>query len=485
MNHYVISPNVVLIRQDADLVDTFSELNERLAWRELTTNLRSCEEPPYLFFRITLNLRPGSVTYAGFSTGAPFMLTRDKDVKKRAYFLRHWIRQVDAKENADVPLENVPHLSVAVQGDYMIARVTIDRPLVPADVFKSVPFATWMFQIVEVDAVIQGAPGIRFAFSIERTVIGEEREVVSAAGIELKSKGPIKQADGANTGPKRSTQPPPPRSSPPTLVRPARPMPHMVHPPMQQFSQQRSSLGFNSMNMRASPGLYPVSSYSHGSSRQSAPGMRQNVPSRPQYTPSNPLRAPSRSYNRLPAVSNGGSAISSSDNLRPVIHPYLRLWEDRDLDDPYEPIFVTEDDEYERKARRTWVVEETAEQTNRFDYQSLFGLPTADYPPYYFMGPILNTVDGGADLEIMVDRKQKMPAESSEGRGLKGEDHMMSSEREDDRYTSAVVAAAEYNAMLRNDRVELRKWLEEDVARDEQQSEEEEEEDDGDGDSSD
>eukprot|EP00177_Eucheuma_denticulatum_P005217 GFKZ01009504.1.p1 GENE.GFKZ01009504.1~~GFKZ01009504.1.p1 ORF type:complete len:484 (+),score=67.09 GFKZ01009504.1:306-1757(+) len=483
MNHYIISPKLITIRQDTELVESFSELNERLSWRELTTNLRSCEEPPYLFFRITLSLRPGSVTYAGFSTGAPFMLTRDKDVKKRAYFLRHWIRQVDAKENANLSLENVPHLSVAVQGDCMIARVTIDRPLVPSDVFKSVPFATWMFQIVEVDAVIQGAPGIRFAFSIERTVIGEEREVVNAAGVELKSKGPIKQADGANTGPKRPTQRPPSRPPQPTLVRPARPMPHMVHPPMQQFPQ-RSSLGFTSMNMRANSSVYPVSSYSHGSSRQIAPGMRQNGPSRSQYTSPHQVRTPSRSYNRSSAVSNGGSAISSADNLRPVMHPYLRLWEDRDLDDPYEPILVTEDDEYERKVRRKWVVEETAEQTNRFDYQNLFGLPTADYPPYY-MRPIVSTTNGEADLEITVDRMQKMPAESSEGRGLKREDQMIISEEADERYTAAVVAAAEYNSMLRNDRVELRKWLEEDVARDEQQSEEEHGDEDGDGDSSD
>jgi hypothetical protein len=76
-----------------------------------------------------------------------------------------------------VPLK---HVALAVKGEIMIVRVDIDRELIIADTFKSVSFAAWMFQVAQVDAVIEGLPNVRFAFAIERTVTHDERALIES-----------------------------------------------------------------------------------------------------------------------------------------------------------------------------------------------------------------------------------------------------------------------------------------------------------------
>lgn len=508
MDPYVIAPDVVTISIDPELAAQFTILNNRLHWRPLTTNLESCEESPYLYFRISLRLRPGSVTFAGFATGAPFMLTRDKDVQKRAFFLRHWVRSVSRQENQRAPSTSLPNMSIAAQGEILLVRVSIDRPLVPEDTFKSIPFATWMFQVVEVDAFIHGVPGVRFAFAIERTVTSEEREKVAASGVELKSKGPTTRQASTQSSPLPTSRPnrQPAQPSPP-VVRPARPLQPIAHPPipqmspkrpdmiqrmlprpsvMQQMLPQRPTMAYSPASMR--PTALPHQSDHHvvSSNRQISSGMRQNIAQKPFSVLQQTTKASSRGNSRAAVASSIGSAQSSGESLRPVMHPYLRMWEDRDLDDPYEPIFVAEDEEFNKRARRTWLVEDTPDQANRFEYQNLFGLPTADYPPYFFSNAAGPGQEGEPDIEVIVQRRHHVKDELSER-----EDRTKMEDAEvvtsgDGEYTATVVAAAEYNSMLRNDRSELRKWLEEDATREDGESEEAEEEDeDGDADSSD
>lgn len=507
MDPYVIAPHVVKVSVDPELAAQFALLNDRLNWRPLTTNLESCEESPYLYFRVTLRLRPGAVTFAGFSTGAPFMLTRERDVQKRAFFLRHWIRSVSPHENQLAPLTPLSNMSLAVQDDVVLVRVDIDRPLIPEDTFKSIPFATWMFQVIEVDAIIQGLPSVRFAFAIERTVTAEEREKVVASGVELRSKGPTVKQTSAQPSPPPAPQPvPSPQHSPP-MVRPARPLQPMVHPPvpqippkrpnmiqrmsprpnvMQHMLPQRPNMSYNPVNMRTATPMYQPNPYVFASNRQTSSAMRQNVMQKPHYISQQIAKAPSRGNGRATATQSISSAQSSTESVRPVMHPYLRMWEDRDLDDPYEPIFVAEDEEFDKKARRSWIVEDTPDQASRFEYQNLFGVPTADYPSYYFDETGAVGLDGELDAEVIVQRKHHVKDESSELTSRGKEEDEEETMNDDGNYAAAVVAAAEYNSMLRNDRSELRKWLEEDVARDEEESEDADEDDDeGDGDSSD
>lgn len=487
MNPYVISPSVVKIALDPELTARFGELNARLKWRRLTTNLVSCEDVPYLYFLVTLKLKPGDTTYAGFATGAPFMLTRDKDVKKRAFFLRHWVRQVSESENVAAPLTSIRHMSIAAQDDYLLIRVNIDRPLASEDTFKSIPFATWMFQVVQVDAVIQGKPGIRLAFAIERTVTADEREVVSASGLSIPSKGPkVKQMSSPQVLPRPNSMTAGEGQKLQTASRSTRPLQSqsIVHPPMQPNVIHRSNMTHSPANPQPPAASYQPNPYAYASNRPVSAQMRQNVAPRPQYTQQQPVKVPARTYNRSNTSASTSSAMTSVDQLRPVMHPYLRLWEDRDLDDPHEPIFVTEDEDFDKKAtKRSWLVEETPDYAQQFEYQKLFGVPTADYPVYFFSGPAVSDADGEPDIEVVVQRKQRVKPEMSEITGDSGDSEAQHGGP--GKYSTAVVAAAEYNSVLRDDRSQLRKWLVEDAGREEEESGEDEDEDDGDGDYSD
>lgn len=485
MNPYIISPNVVKISLDKGLSNQFSQSCARLNWRPLTTNLESCEELPYLYFRITLKTRQGSDTFAGFATGAPFMLTRDKDVKKRAFFLRHWVRRTPERENSNAPLIRLSHMAVAACDDFLLVRVDIDRQLAVEDTFKSIPFATWMFQVVQVDAVIEDLPGVRFAFAIERTVTVEEREFVAKSGLTLPSKGPkVKQSPSQLTqsmAPRPQATPHAGQTSP--TPRPARPLlgQSIVNPAMHQNVQPRPNMNYNPVIQRSPAASYQPNPYAYASNRPVPLQMRQNVAPRPSYlTPQAskppPQRGYSRAVNPIPT-----SAPASVDNQRPVMHPYLRLWEDRDLDDPYEPIFVTEDQKYEEQARKHWLVEREEDHARRFEYETLFAIPTSDYPLYYFDGQTVTSTSGEPDVEVVVEKKRRIATQASDD----------SSESEDDekvnipaKYNNAVISAADYNSQLKNERDALKKWLIEDISRDEEESEEQEEEDDGDGDSS-
>jgi hypothetical protein len=187
---YHIAPFMSRIKVDATLTQNFQELNAGLKWSDQTVNLKSCEQDGYMYFRIRLQQYSGS-TYAGYSNGSPFPLPRTSnangkvdplETKRRVYFLRHWVRRVsDVEIERAAPRElTLKHIAVAVSGEIMLIRVDIDRDLTVADTFKSVSFAAWMFQVVQLDAVIDGLPNIRFAFAIERTVTHDERALIES-----------------------------------------------------------------------------------------------------------------------------------------------------------------------------------------------------------------------------------------------------------------------------------------------------------------
>lgn len=207
MASYTIAPTLTRISLNSALSAQFSDLDKRLAWKPLTTSLDSCEHNGFLYFRVLLKSCVGSDTYAGFPAGVPFILTRDAEVKNRKFFLRHWIRKPSAESKlsfaaAPPPLTEPDHMIVGGDGSAgngtgtggdagaaddkstttnqrLLVRVNIDRPLVARDTFNSHTFATMMFQVVQVDAIIEEIPEVRFAFAIERTVTQDERDVLA------------------------------------------------------------------------------------------------------------------------------------------------------------------------------------------------------------------------------------------------------------------------------------------------------------------
>lgn len=500
MNTYNISPRLVRVTVDSALSQQFADLDARLAWRPLTTNLESCEDLPYLYFCINLVQHRSSPTYAGFSSGAPFMLTREKDLKKRAFFLRHWVRMESIENHKDASLVRLQHMTVAVQGRRLLVRVNIDRAFNTADAFKSVPFATFMFQVAHVDAFIEGLPDVRFAFAIERTITSEEREIVGSMGHSIPSKGmKTKPAPSSQPTPKPNPYLPHPTFT--TIPRPARPFmpqPKMLQthqpaqiptPSMQQSVVPQRNVAYSSNSVRSTP-QGTQSPYQFASSRIFQPQLGQKPSPRALPIAPQALKPVQRNYNRsmatpppLPVAQNAPLQV---DNSNKIVHPYMKLWEDHDMDDPYEPIFITKDEKFDSKANRTFIFENTPPYASRVDHRNLFGMPSNDYPQFYLEDPDIAAGGVGQadpDVEILFEGPQKSQEDCSDLTASSLDDTI----KKDDRtgYLAAVVAASKYNAGLREGRNDLRKWLVEDLAtREEDGSEEEHEEDEGDQDSS-
>lgn len=494
MHPYVIAPHICRITLDPTLSSQFSALSRRLDWRPLTTNLESCEDPPYLYFRIFLNSRgAANGTYAGFATGAPFMLTRDKDVKKRAFFLRHWVRVASSEQEQDTPLVKLHHMSVGAFDSFLLVRVDIDRPFDKKDTFKSVPFATWMFQVVQVDAVIQGLPGVRFAFAIERTVTSEERDIVVNSGQTVPAKGPVsKQPTLLQPNQPRQTTSTYSPQQPATIPRPARPLgaqpgvhPTMHAPPMQQSVAAHRPVPFVGTTVRQTAAVYQHNPYQYTAARASYSQLRQPAAPRAQPIAPHIVKPTQRVYGRpIPVATTIPQPPIVADTSKNLIHPFLKLWEGHDMDDPYEPIFITKDEKFDTKARRSVIIEQPQEHAMRTESHNLFGVPSLDYPPHFFEGPEISAREGESDIEIVVQRTGKARNDHSDETGAKLEDAAMNSRTTPVSYSEVIIAASEYNKSLREDRGELEKWLEEDAGREEEESEEEEEDEDADRESS-
>lgn len=544
MNTYIISPTLVRISLDETLTDSFQILDRRLQWRPLTNNLDCCEEAPYLYFRIALVLRQDTTTFAGFATGAPFMLTRDADVQKRAFFLRHWVRPNAPHENCDTALVVQPYMAVGALADRLLIRVEIDRELNIKDTFKSVPFATWMFQVVQVDAIIEEMPHVRLAFAIERTVTPEERALITGvqmtpANISYKQNDAVPQHTSPSNpsmsvGMSAETTV---HGSPPLIatqrsrsqaggsmtrgggLATARVMPpgtthqgsSLTTAPTLSRSTVYQRTPSNDGNVPITrkvilPGrVASVSSvalqkngYGLSTSRHVAVQMRQSVPVRPSpsagpHSMRSTGRGPSKhwgaasfssgSFGTTPGKNRGnGHEVGSqflmmSENARANTHPDVRLWEEHDANDPYEPLFISEDartpsaeqkgtsyGSFASKSGKTIILDQgrqivefdKLDASAGVDAVEATGMALCDGTqsqlPHYRTDPL--------HLEEMVVCKAKECL-----------NEMAVGRKETQRpYALAVQSASEYNGTLCDNRKDLQKWLIEDAERQEQQS---------------
>ncbi|KAI0565540.1 hypothetical protein FGB62_17g362 [Gracilaria domingensis] len=393
----------------------------------------------------------------------------------------------------DLPLVPLEHMAVAIRNRRLLVRVDIDRPFDTADAFRSAPFATYMYQVAHVDAFIDGLPNVRFAFAIERTITSEEREIVGNMGHSVPSKGMKTKPISAPQLPVRSN---PYMPHPTTIPRPARPLvtqPKMLPvpqpvpvPPMQQTLVPQRTPAYPPAAARPTQIIYQ-NPYQFTSTRSIHPQIVQKPSPRamhigPQITKPAP-RIQSRGVLSQSVIPAAASPPPQIDTANKIVHPYMKLWEDHDLDDPYEPIFITKDDAFDSKARRSFIFEETPPYASRVDHRKLFGLPGKGYPPFYFDGPDISVGDGDPDIVISIERIKKPMGEHSEVTSSSLDDDSKPADNDESNYSTAVVAASNYNNSLRSERNDLRRWLIEDLAVDEE-SEEEEEDEDGDQDSS-
>lgn len=510
MNPYVIAPHLVRINLDKALSEQYSSLDKRLRWRPLTLNLDCCEEAPYIYFRIVLKRREPSTTYAGFSTGAPFMLMRDVEVKKRAFFLRHWVRQVEGG-NSNAPTTIQKYMAIGANDNRLLLRVDIDRPFETKDTFKSVPFATTMFQIIQVDAIIHEMPHVRLAFAIERTITAEERETLLAQSKQVPNTD-AKRGSTASTS--RQIQP---SSHPATLELPtasrialpvtsvvrtsenlqrsAQPAPVQAPAMPQAVRYPRASNMANGQPIRQVPATSRSPSnmyhnpYHYISSRQVPMPMRPVAPPRLSSVHSQvpPVsRLISRTHNRppltstpttlaIPSVSPHYSGIT--ENSKSNTHPDVRIWEEHDASNPYEPFFISEDPKFEEKVERSIVLDSSKDNVDRFNYNSLFGFPSRDFTFFSLNYP--GTVLSGdeADIEFCVEKVKKRKMQSDAQSASFASAHNTDKNEE---YSAVVIAAASYNTTMHEERRDLKQWLIDDAERQEQRLENEGENDGGD-----
>lgn len=528
MNVYQIAPKLVRIKLDSQLKEEFTALNEKLKWRPLSTNLDSCEKAPHLYFRITINDATAGSDYAGFPTGAPFILEREIREEKKTFFLRHWVRKSNDSSHENLPLEPHPNMRVGAVANRLILRVDIDREVDKKHVFRSIPFATNMFQVVQVDAIIHEMPHVRLAFAIERTLTPEERvrfgnnvyttiaparnatnssAMQSAPYTQFPPSNQRSQGDAYKT---TSTQAPslglpqvnsgtPGSNTPPIQLTTSGPMvaPGNQHsaqhlPPTLNFGpapgiRKRQAgvplLAVASMNMRRG--------YLSGPSRQVPMQMRQTLPKRPMSAAPHNMMSAARNHIKPVTTTpnaNGSGEITGGNQRRPSgqsthrgrntgvnvgsssfvntvgktghlgmmkenakanTHPDVRLWEDHDANDPYEPLFITEDAKFMQKASESILMEEAYDSDRRPANSDLFGTTTGDFAKLYDVDPNMQGNGDEADIEICVDRYVTPSNDVSKA------------EKTDDEtaYVKSVLAAVDYNQKLIEERDVVASWL--------------------------
>lgn len=527
MNVYQIAPKLVRIKLDSQLKEEFTTLDEKLEWRPLSTNLDSCEKAPHLYFRITINDAVAGSDFAGFPTGAPFILEREIKEDKKTFFLRHWVRKSSGASHEDLPLDSHPNLQIGAVDNRLILRVNIDREVDKNHVFKSIPFATNMFQVVQVDAIIHEMPHVRLAFAIERTLTPEERvnlgnnvsvtvapvrnsvdsnAMHSAAHTQFPpgNQNPLGAVNGATAnqtlvGLPMANNGMPNSNVPPVQLINAAPRMMPGHQMLAQHGPPALQFGPVSRIQKRQPGMTPHAvapihmrgQYIRGQSRQVPMQMRQTVPKRPMSATHQNMMLATRgqskpittspSPNGSGGVAGGnqrrtggqsthrgrdisGSIASSSfvnsvgktghlgmmnENAKANTHPDVRLWEDHDANNPYEPLFISEDVKFMKRASESILMEEAYDTDKRLADSDLFGTTSGDLARLYDVYPIAYINGDEADIEICVDRLTK-PAKVA----IETDENS-----EETAYLKAVLTAVEYNQKLIEEREVVSSWL--------------------------
>lgn len=467
---YTINAPVTKLPIDAELLAQFPTLLQSLKWRPLTDTMSACELGSYMYFRIELRLRRGSDTYAGYSNGASIMLQREVEPHRRTFILRHWIHSVPPHNQVDAPLVPLPHFHVAVQNEHLLLKLNLDRPFSPNDTFNSVPFSTWMFQVVECDSIIHGIPGIRFMFSVERTITTEERNQARNSSFNIPTKGARCRTFNHHPTPVANIQN---RAAHPQYSQKVHSAPYdrISKPPIHTLPSQGMRLQRNSPVQPAVGRLVNITQSTPYAGQPVTP--RHYQPSRARQVQTQTGKTAARVNKVLPVVGKKVQQKNEKDAIRPVIHPVMRLWEYRDLDDPYQPIFISQDAQLEEKTGKQYIVDEE-DPNDKFHYNNLTGHLSQSYNQEELFRPRIQDNTGEPDIEVIVPIFQ--PRKNlNEGEVENGHDEQQKKSMKDEKYAAAVAAAADYNVDLSTDRAVLKKWLEEDVPREEEESQEEDE----------
>jgi hypothetical protein len=170
----------------------------------------------------------------------------------------------------------------------------------------------------------------------------------------------------------------------------------------------------------------------------------------------------------LPATASPEDAL-----LKPPAHPYLMLWVDRDVANPYEPFFVTDEEEHQARTARGYVIGSDSGPVSRYHYSRLAKVRGRSLPIASDEGPDLDCADVVLDEDVTVElpaKRARQPPilfdseDATVSKACSGaRERFDRSSKEDvvaadEHYIAAVKAAAKYNETLSLDRERMQRW---------------------------
>jgi hypothetical protein len=152
------------------------------------------------------------------------------------------------------------------------------------------------------------------------------------------------------------------------------------------------------------------------------------------------------------------------------------MWVNRNPTDPYEPIFVTEDETFHARTTRQYIVSSASPAASRYDRERIGRVPASALPDEYAFGPDLEGPANGLDDSVVLVVRGKrsrpiadidgIPDVSAEADASKRKNEAafdLDEDVVDANYIEAVRAAAAYNASLNSNRKDMHAWYIEDA----------------------
>lgn len=160
---------------------------------------------------------------------------------------------------------------------------------------------------------------------------------------------------------------------------------------------------------------------------------------------------------------------------KPPSHPYLMLWSGRDVSDPYEPFFVTDDDAHHSRASRSYLVGGDSEYGSSHPFSKLTEYPKQAMPTQFGRSDDCDSSSKAVTVHYPAKRARRAPVlfddvdadDTVESQACSGaqtsEDGPSDELVADEHYIAAVKAAARYNTGLAADREQMRLFYEADA----------------------
>lgn len=286
----------------------------------------------------------------------------------------------------------ISHVGIGSDGEYVILKVDIDRVLDLGETFYSHDFGTWMFYVARIDCVLKGFDQVRIAFCIERTISPQERNYI----------------ESLNPG----------KLSHPT------PRVKVGVSEAKVVEKEKGKIGGEKVGGGKVGGGKVMGVVGGGVGKSSSSGVSSG--------------SVGKVVGKV-GIGKGRSSGNSGNGKNGV----LTLWEELDSVECYKPLFVCEDEAFDRKIGVSWVVPDPEVGKDTIEeYWRLRNMPGCRIPEWAEEDG--RVVGGGHGDELEVD--------DNDGMGVLNA-----------KMVKALKAAVDYNVALEAGRSHMKEWFVEDM----------------------